>query len=62
MAGAVSLAIFAFDVISVRLEAFYTIFHGNEQKTPFLTLLCAAFLLMTSCDERNLFVIPAMYV
>lgn len=60
--GAISMGLFAFDIISTRLEAFYKIFHGNEQKTPFLTALATAFLFFASAREVNFFVIPALYV
>ncbi|CAG9533531.1 unnamed protein product [Cercopithifilaria johnstoni] len=60
IAGAISIALFAFDIISTRLEAFYKIFHGNEQKTPFLTTLATAFLFFASTKEVNFFVIPAL--
>lgn len=62
VSGGISIALFAFDIISTRLEAFYKIFHGNEQKTPFLTTLVAAFLFFASSKEVNFFVIPALYV
>ncbi|VDK88422.1 unnamed protein product [Onchocerca ochengi] len=54
------MALFLFDIVSIRLEAFYKIFHGNEQKTPFLTILCSAFLFFASTREVNFFVIPAL--
>uniref|UniRef100_A0A0R3S750 G_PROTEIN_RECEP_F1_2 domain-containing protein n=1 Tax=Elaeophora elaphi TaxID=1147741 RepID=A0A0R3S750_9BILA len=60
ISGAISMALFAFDIISTRLEAFYKIFHGNEQKTPFLTTLASAFLLFASARQVNFFVIPAL--
>ncbi|VDK88684.1 unnamed protein product [Litomosoides sigmodontis] len=60
VSGGISIALFAFDIISTRLEAFYKIFHGNEQKTPFLTTLVAAFLFFASAREVNFFVIPAL--
>ncbi|KAM3718589.1 Cytosolic arginine sensor for mTORC1 subunit [Dirofilaria immitis] len=60
IAGVISMALFAFDIISIRLEAFYKIFHGNEQKTPFLTALSTAFLFFASAREVNFFVIPAL--
>ncbi|EJW81977.1 hypothetical protein WUBG_07114 [Wuchereria bancrofti] len=60
IAGTISVALFAFDIISTRLEAFYKIFHGNEQKAPFLTTLVTAFLFFASAREVNFFVIPAL--
>ncbi|KAK6104441.1 putative integral membrane protein [Brugia pahangi] len=60
IAGTISITLFAFDIISTRLEAFYKIFHGNEQKAPFLTTLVTAFLFFASAREVNFFVIPAL--
>ncbi|VBB27034.1 unnamed protein product [Acanthocheilonema viteae] len=60
IAGGISIALFAFDIISIRLEAFYKIFHGNEQKTPFLTTLATIFLFFASNRKVNFFVIPAL--
>lgn len=56
------MILFAFDIIPIRLEAFYKIFHGNEQKTPFLTTLTSAFLFFASAKDVNFFIIPALYV
>uniref|UniRef100_A0A915PY28 Uncharacterized protein n=1 Tax=Setaria digitata TaxID=48799 RepID=A0A915PY28_9BILA len=60
VAGVISIILFAFDIISTRLEAFYKIFHGNEQKTPFLTVLSTGFLFFASAKEVNFFIIPAL--
>lgn len=55
-----SVFLFAFDITSSRLEAFYRIYYGNEQKAPFMLLLSAAFLILASRPQLNLFIIPAL--
>lgn len=60
-AGAVSVLLLLIDVISANLEAFYRMFHGTEQKTPFLVLMSAALLLLATRSPTNHFVLPALY-
>uniref|UniRef100_A0A9J2PKR8 G-protein coupled receptors family 1 profile domain-containing protein n=1 Tax=Ascaris lumbricoides TaxID=6252 RepID=A0A9J2PKR8_ASCLU len=59
-AGAVSVLLLLIDVISANLEAFYRMFHGTEQKTPFLVLMSAALLLLATRSPTNHFVLPAL--
>ncbi|VDN03183.1 unnamed protein product [Thelazia callipaeda] len=59
-AGITTITIFAFDILSIRLEAFYKIFHGNQQKTPFLTAFSAVLLFLASTKEINFLVFPSL--
>ncbi|VDM49657.1 unnamed protein product [Toxocara canis] len=59
-AGAISMLLLLIDVISANVEAFYRIFHGTEQKTPFLVLLSAILLLLAIRSPTNHFILPAL--
>ncbi|VDK19246.1 unnamed protein product [Anisakis simplex] len=49
------------DIISASVEAFYRMFHGTEQKTPFLVFMSAIFMLLSTRSPTNNFILPALY-
>ncbi|CAJ0567938.1 unnamed protein product, partial [Mesorhabditis spiculigera] len=56
------LAIFGLDLYALGEKIFYKVFHGSEQKTPFLLMLASIFALLSSNPQHATLALPACLV
>ncbi|KJH44329.1 hypothetical protein DICVIV_09645, partial [Dictyocaulus viviparus] len=54
-----SCAIVSLDIYTIWKKLFYRLFHGSEQKTPFLTALTAVFAMAASMSKFTSIALPA---